>query len=69
MSQARAGEAGTGRCLVFKTLNQAVPKLPTPKYAKSQHFIHPIALLSDEEGLTFLRPWALLQAPGPPSYK
>lgn len=69
VSQARAGEAGT-RVFGFQTLNQAVPKkLPTPKHAESQHFIHPIALVSDEEALTLLRPWAMVQALGPPCYK
>lgn len=69
MSQARAGEARTRGCLVFKTLKQAVSKLPTPKHTESQHFIYPTAMVSDEEALTFLRPWAWLQAPGPPCYK
>lgn len=53
----------------FQTLNQAVPKLPAPKHAESEHFIHPIALVSDEEALTLLRPWAMVQALGPPCYK
>lgn len=61
---------GVGVTVVgFQAPNQAVPKLPTQRNAKTQHFIHPILPGIDEEPRTLPRPWAQCQAPGPPCYK
>lgn len=66
MSQTRRGQEGLWR---VSSPHQAVPKLPTQRNTETQRFIHLTAPVPDEEPVTLPRPWALLQAPGPPCYK